>query len=401
MLVDSQGMPAFYPTLFITSQIRGGDKATATMEQYLYSIKVLYRTCERFSIDLVERITSLKFLSMRELDEIRDECKRKRPAMAGAENVISLKKGYKQKGQSVAASTQHTYLTRIAHFLKWLCEHLLAAKRFNRETAERIRALESAILARRPRLADENVDDAERKGITKAQEDKLFRVLLPASLENPFAEAGVQIRNYLIVKLMRALGPRRGEVLNVQISDLDFQQNTLKIVRRADTSADRRRRQPKAKTNARVLVLSPTMMDELRYYIVNVRKRIPNSSRHPYLFVTHKSCPTQGQPLSISGQQEIFKQIGRVHTDLQLHAHMLRHTWNERYSEAMDGNPKHSHAEVEQWRNLMQGWTPTSTMGLRYNAVHIQRKAHEASLVTQAALEAKIAVARSLAEESE
>lgn len=384
----------FYATLFITSRIRGADKATATMEQYLYSIKVLYRTCERLTIDLVERIASRKFLTNEELDAIRDDCKRG-GKVSRQGNVIRLKNGYNSKEPSVSPATQHMYLTRIAGFLKWLCEHLLAAKRFNHATAEQIGALQSALLERRPLLSAENVDDAERKGITKAQESKLFQVLLPGSSENPFADAGVQIRNYLIVKLMRALGPRRGEVLNVQIGDLDFKQNILKIVRRADTNADRRRRQPRVKTKARVLILSSVIMDELRSYIVDVRKRIPNSSRHRYLFVTHKSGPSQGQPLSISGQQEIFKQIGRVHADLQLHAHMLRHTWNERYSEAMEGNTKHSHAEVEQWRNLMQGWTPTSTMGLRYNAVHVQRKAHEASLATQSALEANITAARS------
>ncbi|WP_158522604.1 tyrosine-type recombinase/integrase [Herbaspirillum robiniae] len=385
MLVDEHGMPEFYPTYFITSQIRGGGLSLSSMEQHLYSIMILYKMCIANSIDLEGRIISLEFLSIRELDEIRDCCTRRsgRPQNSDAISLAKMRK--KRKG--LAGNTQYTYLTCIATYVKWLSELLLARKRFDLSTAKRIGALYDAILIRRSIPAPKTIDNANGKGITKEQELRLFQILRPGSVENPFSNFGLQFRNYLFVKMLRALGPRRGEVLNLCISDIDFSSNGLYIVRHNDVIDDPRKRQPKVKTKERYLILSDSLIAEIRYYIIEIRKRIPNSRRHPYLFVVHKSGPTLGRPLSISGQEQIFKVLAKKNPDMSIHAHLLRHTWNDRYSEVMDENQANSSDEIEQWRNLLQGWAQGSKMSALYNARHIQRKANEASLKAQNELE--------------
>lgn len=389
ILVEQDNMPVFYPTLFATAKIRNAGRAANTMDQYLTSIKVLLGWSDENGIDLVSRILTQQFLTTGELDQLADECGKKRRAVK-AGNIVSLKKGWRRPTPQVDAATKYIYIGRIGEYLKWLSEALLA-KRLTADTQTQIDSLVQNIEARRvaPRGRN-NIDDEAPKGITSEQEARLFQVLQPGSPLNPFDDAGVQARNYLIVKLLRLTGMRGGEILNLKIRDIDWDEKQLKVIRRADTRKDTRKKQALAKTRQRALPLSNGTLAEIRSYIVGVRKRIPNSDDCEYLFVSQKSSPTQGKALSLSSMQELFATIRKAYPELNLTAHDLRHRWNESYSEAMDMQDRIGHLEAEQLRNLLEGWTPTSKQGAKYNARHIRRKAHQVMLEAQEHTEAQI-----------
>lgn len=382
MLLDNTGMPAFYPTLFSTSKLRNRRLSTSTQEQFLTAIKILLEVCDEHKIDLVDRIQKRRFLTTGEMDAISDACRTKRRGVKKS-NVLSLKKGYTKPANKVTDNTHYIYLNRIADYLKWLSEKLLDTQGFTVEISNQINLLVNGIRSRTMPPQSRNLDDEALKGISDAQEDKLFEVLQPGSPLNPFLDAGIQLRNYLFVKLLRLTGTRRGEVLNLRVSDIDWQACQLSIIRRADTPQDPRSRQPVVKTHQRILPITQDFLNEIRAYIVQVRKRIPNAHTHPYLLISHKSGPSEGLPLSISSVQEIFATIRRTHPDLNLTAHDLRHRWNEKYSEAMHAQTKIGHIEAEQLRNYLEGWSPESGMGKRYNRKWIRKKAHEAMLQTQ------------------
>lgn len=389
ILIDNLGMPLFWPTLYITTVIRNSSKSVATAEQCLAGIKILLEFCESKAIDLIERIQSEFFLTLGEIDAIRDECQRKRRHVA--ETAVIRLRGGLSTAPRLSSATTYLYLTRIADYLKWLCRYLLKEKRFEVGTSKKIDFFVGEIAIRRPRVPKSGVDDEQLCGITIEQERLLFELLIPANPSNPFQDARVQIRNYLIVKLLRLLGPRGGELLNIQISDFDFRKNQLRIVRRADAIEDHRSQQPRVKTRQRVLPVAQSSMDEVRYYIVEVRKHIPNAARDPYLFISHRSGATQGRALSLSSLQEIFKTIGRSNPELRgVTAHDLRHRWHVAYSEAMDAIPGHCTEELEQWRNFLAGWSENSKQSQLYSARHIRRKAHEAMLESQNNFEQKI-----------
>jgi len=389
VLLDGEGTPAFYPTLYVTSMVRNAGKATATMEQHLSAIKILLHFCSGSKIDLEQRIRSEKFLTLGEMDGLKDECQQKRLAIKKSK-VVSLKNGYKSPAPTVESQTVYIYLTRIADYLKWLCELYLSGKSFTTETSKKIEKFYNAILVRRPVVRGRNVDDEAYRGVTAEQERRLFEVTQPGHPENPFMDPSVQVRNYLVLKLLRLTGARGGEVLNIQVADLDFATNLLYIKRRADAKEDCRARQPRVKTRQRALPLAQSSMEEIRFYIVEIRKRIPNSAKHPYLLVSHKSGPSQGQPLSVSSLQEMFNVIGAAHPELTCAtAHDLRHRWNVVYSEAMD-KTTHKYEEVEQWRTFLAGWAPGSKQGQHYNARHVRVKAHKAMLDAQEAFSRRV-----------
>lgn len=365
--------------------------ATATMEQALTAIKVLLESCDASKppIDLTERILSKQFLTTGELDKLADECGKKRRAVK-AGNIVSLKKGWRPPPPQVDPATKYIYLGHIKKYLKWLSEALLA-RQLTPEVSTQINRLEMAIEARRvaPRGRN-NVDDEAPKGITFEQEVRLFAVLQPGSPLNPFKDYGVQVRNYLLVKLLRVAGTRGGEVLNLKITDIDWGLKQLMVKRRADTQKDTRKKQALAKTRQRALPLADGALAEIRSYIVDVRKRIPNSDKCEYLFVAHKSGPTEGQALSLSSLQEIFARIGAAYRELNMTAHDLRHRWHESYSEAIDAQERIGYAEAEQLRKLLAGWSPMSKMDATYNSRYIRRKAHEAMLAMQERTETQI-----------
>lgn len=390
LLTDEFGMPEFGPTLYITTQVRNAGKSVATAEQCLSGIKILLEFCDNERIDLDERIRTGAFFTPGEIDMLRDACQERREPLSVGK-VRSLKKGYVPPIRKVRTATTYLYITRIANYVKWLCRYHLGSRQFTKETACRVDAFVAGILERRPFIMGRNIDDEAYRGISESQERLLFDVMRPGNSRNPFTDFGVQVRNYLIVKLLRLMGPRGGELLNVQIKDFDFANNQLRITRRADAPEDHRTRQPRVKTQQRVLPLSCSTMTEVRCYIVEVRKRIPNAARDPYLFVAHKSGPTQGKALSISSLHEMFHTISAAHPELEgVTAHDLRHRWHVVFSEAMDSQSKTSHTEAEQWRNMLAGWTVGSAQGQHYSARHIRSEAHKAMLCEQERFERKV-----------
>lgn len=382
MLLHEDGIPAFYPNLFNTCKLRNRRLSTSTQEQFLTAIKILNETCDAQKINLIDRIKRQRFLTTGEVDAISDACRTKRRGVKKS-NVLSLKKGYTKPKLKVADSTHYLYLSRIADYIKWLSEKLLDTHGLTLEASNQINSLVKAIRSRAMRSASRNLDDEALKGISNTQEEKLFEVLRPGSTTNPFRDPGIQLRNYLLVKLLRVTGTRRGEVLNLRVSDIDWEKSQISIIRRADTPQDPRSRQPVVKTNQRILPVKREFLDEILAYIVQVRKRIPNSHAHPYLLISHKSGPSEGLPLSLSSIQEIFSTLRQAHPELNLTAHDLRHRWNEKYSEAMHAQKKISHIEAEELRNYLEGWSPESQMGKRYNRKWIREKAHEAMIKTQ------------------
>jgi integrase len=390
LLVDELGMPAFGPTLYVTTNIRNAGKSVAVAEQCLTSIKILIEFCDQEEIDLEQRIDSKAFLTLGEMDALRDACQKKRQRVK-AINVLTHKNGYVPPVPKVKTTTAYIYLTRIAAYLKWLCQYYLGKLRFSNEGARGIEDFVTAILERRAFIMGRNDDDEVIRGISDAQELLLFDVMRPGNPRNPFTDPAVQFRNYLIIKMLRVTAERGGEALNIQIGDLDFNNNQLRVVRRPDAPEDHRANQPRVKTQQRVLPLVPSTMAEVRHYIVEVRKRIPNSARDPYLFVTHKSGPTQGKALSLSSLHEMFYTIAAAHPELEgVTAHDLRHRWNYAYSKAMKAHPEISHAEAEQLRNSLAGWTTMSKQGEQYSAAYIREEADKAMLSEQERFEEKI-----------
>jgi integrase len=203
-------------------------------------------------------------------------------------------------------------------------------------------------------------------------------------------------------------GIRRGEMLSLMLTDMTLHGDKKSIwVRRThDDKNDSRTKQPVAKTKERMLRISNETAELLSHYITECRAKTPNANKHPYLFVTHRKCSTQGQPVSESTfDNTIVPAMKAVDARFEvIHPHYFRHNWNEGFSEKVDKNNdlaalgvtghKHIDSGTEAKMRKHQMGHSSESSGNVYNQRHVTRKANEVSLMEQEDLQRKAAEAR-------
>ncbi|MBA4709229.1 site-specific integrase [Aquitalea aquatica] len=385
LLIDREtGMPLYYPNLYVTTQVRNRSNSVASMESALSGINVLLRFCEEHQVDLEGRFMKCEYFAIHELDAIRDYCQQSftRRAEDPRREVIPINSKGKPTRKTGLAS-EYVRLTHIAKYTAWLATILLTGE-IERKTTLDIAKMKKGFESRRPSSKGRNQAGREQ-GLSREQEMALLEVIQPGYEHNPFEDQPTQIRNQLLILLLLYLGIRGGELLNIRVSDIDWSKNQIVIARRADAKIDPRRRQPLVKTLDRRLPMKDTLVRAIHHYIVQIRSRVPGAKKHDYLFVTHKSGPTQGQPMSRSAFLKVIKLISSATPKLSgLHGHELRHTWNNRFSELMDArDDPPTPEEQEMQRSYLQGWKPGSGTAAIYTKRFTREKAIEASLKLQ------------------
>ena len=121
-------------------------------------------------------------------------------------------------------------------------------------------------------------------------------MIRPNHADNPFEDRRTAERNELAVHLLLRLGLRRGELLGIQVRDIDWQDPSLTIHRRAAEPDDPRTDQPRAKTLARTLPLFPDVTERIHDYVQGARRQTKGAGTHRYLFIVHRNGPSQGDP---------------------------------------------------------------------------------------------------------
>jgi len=377
------GLPEYYPTLFLTTQIRNHGDSFATMEAAASNLVVFLRFLERGGIDLERRLLQRDFFREHELDALRDFTQRRFEqvlAFIPFGSVFTIDE-LAESGRPVSNGTQYSRLTTIARYLSWFARHLLSD--LSQEDAARINALVGQIKERRPVKRGRNGDPRDRS-LNDQQLDALFQVIRIGSTLNPFSES-VQRRNRVMILLLYHLGIRGGELLNLRISDIDFAANQVTVARRADEKDDPRVREPNAKTLGRKIPLADSLSKEVHEYITKDRRLVGNARKNDFLFVTHKQGPTVGQPISKAGYYKVMAIVAAVSPQLYaVTGHMLRHSWNHKFSERMDASDKpFSEVQQEQVRSYLMGWKQASGTAATYNKRFIEQKGHEAALAMQ------------------
>lgn len=343
------------------------------------NLTMLLRFLDSRDIDLEKRFLNKDFFKLHELDDLRDfaQCKQgKRPLIASSTPWLK-----DAMIDTVHNGTQHSRLTTFSNYLHWYAMHIL--KTTELEVVEQLNTMAQQIKKRRPSKKLRN-SELQDRSLSDVQLELLFEVIRPGSKLNPFS-IDVQRRNRLMILLLFYLGIRGGELLNIRIQDIDFSTNRVRIVRRADERADSRTNEPNTKTRERILPLAESLVQKLHSYIIQDRRKVRNAKKNDYLFVTYKSGPTVGNPISKAGYHKIFSVVRTVSPQLYAATgHSLRHTWNRKFSEKMDAmDEKVGEERQEQLRSYLMGWRDGSGTSATYNKRFIRQKGFEAALALQ------------------
>lgn len=379
LLVDESGMPLYYPTLYITTVVRGGSRAANTIQNALGAIKALYAWQHYYQIDLESRFACGELLEAREIHGLRDFLQCSLGAEPQPEKIISID-ARARRPKIVSSKEHYARMTVIAGYLGFLAAQLHHG---SEESKKRIERMVSQVRANRPKISSKSQRDRDEIHLDEDLLDRLDKALKPGSESNPVADYGVQVRNALMIAILRATGIRRGELLNLKVEDIDFSSNSLSVVRRPDAKGDARAYQPVVKTRERTIPIDSLLVERIYDYVVNHRRKVASAKKHGYLFVTHKVGPTCGHPLSIAGFSKFMSEIKKIASDFEgVHAHALRHAWNYMFSKQSD--EKGVTPEREQLlRSYLMGWSETSETSGTYNKRHIKEEAGKSVLELQ------------------
>lgn len=346
-LLDGQGYPLFYPTLFTTSQLRNAGAPANTIKNKLAHIVVLLRWQDDRKRDLVNDFRCGRFLTAADIASLRDFAQSDMRDVGRAEKrprrpCVVLLEG--RTAQSMARPTvsgpqQYNRLTTIADYLAFMAmavtQHTASA-----HDAVQIERMVDLIRRHRPRGIARDFDgDPHAKSPPSDLIDRFMGVVAVDHPNNPFRDPGVRLRNAILFGLLRHTGIRRGELLSLRVGDVDVGHEPIVWVRRNhDDVADPRRYQPVAKTKERPLPIPLELACQIQDYILGHRAKIPRARRHGYLLVSHKQGKTFGQPLSQTalGSQIMGKMRSVDPAFVDIHPHAFRHHFNYELSRRVD-----------------------------------------------------------------
>jgi integrase len=378
LIRHSDGLPAFLPNVFALSQVRGRSRAANTIERCLRSVGFLLEFAAREHIDLFNRVETGVLFAPHEIDRLADAASRRADYLRGPRAI-----GRRLKEATVAPHTAAVRLQYAREFIAWLSARRLA--RLQRKSTEypRYHASRQTFLerlsARVPTVR--RFSTVPRIGLSHDEEAAVLAITDPQNPSNPWTGVATRVRNDLLIRWLLALGVRGGELLSARLDDIDFRLNQIRLVRRHDSAEDPRRRQPVLKTHERDLPIDG-LAQRTQEYVLHFRSRVKKARRHPYLFVELRS----GAPLSISGLTKVFRQL-RTCSGIppRFTPHLARHTWNDRFSEAMDRDGIRGEQE-ERMRSYLQGWNPGTRTAAIYTKRHVRERARAAAVEIQRAI---------------
>lgn len=388
LLVDDKGVPAWYPTLFATSKLRNSAKAPNTIEAHLNAIRLLLEWSRSENLILEDLFSKNQFLTTEQIEILCIYLKEKKDTKnhsLAKSSKIQRKEMHRARIKSkhaVASSTAYIRITYVAKYIEWLAKQILSERNriIDRDISHSIASMIASLRARRPTRPVSS--RSAKRGLGNDQRSLLLALINPNSPDSPFSSETKE-RDSLIFEIFYKTGMRMGELLSIKISDFNFQRNTLHIPRRHDDIGDPRLKQPVAKTLDRLLPLNRELSSRIHNYILKDRAKVTGANKHNFLFITYKAGPYCGKPLSSSGLYKIVNSVRNSADELSdLTPHIFRHTWNDLFSEKMDDLGV-AEAEEEKLRSNLMGWAEGSGTSATYTRRHIEKKAHEASLLLQ------------------
>lgn len=384
-LVGQDGMEDDYCSLFVVSTLRNRGLSVASQEAALNAVNVLSGFCQVNEIDLAGRLRAGKYLTSIECEALSNFARQSFGAEAKRhQKVVALgkvRRGYAYAVPSVAPPTHFKRLTHIADFVEWMAKYLLT--HLSPDRMLRIAEMREDVLRHRG-IAVPARDDYDDEEFTQLHNRALNEVIELGSERNPF-KAELQIRNLLLVEVLRQTGIRRGEVLSLQVRDIDHVKRQLTVRRRHDAIDDIRIDQPVSKTDGRTIPISAYLTELVVQYVAE-RRMVPGATKHRYLFVTHKSGPTQGQPMTKAGLREVFESLSASDENLaKVRTHLLRHFFSNELARVQhewgsDEDNKDLHRRV---RNYLAGRKQHSAVDAVYTQVETKRQARVAVLALQ------------------
>lgn len=370
----ASGLPIEALTYWISASERPLNKAAATLEKRLRHLMFLYLWADARGASPEHIVQSPGFLTLEQLNDLDRFCRQNLAqaiseasvAVCGDEKIIPITRVASAGARSFGHADVGSRLAAIHSFLNYVSfshvARLEPSSDLRNEYQKRREFILDVLHERARSFYVKPTTVRAREGLSGDARAALLSVIESGAPGNPW-QPKVRRRNELIVRLMYELGLRRGEILCLRVSDVKVTPDSgvLTIVRRPQDPIDPRQPKPQVKTLGRELPLASGLRDLFLSYL-SERRMLSGARKHPFLFVSSAN----GSPLSYWNLTTVFRSLRKcdgVPSDIT--AHVLRHDWNERFSEMSDAaSPLRSAADAakeERLRAYLMGWATTST----------------------------------------
>jgi integrase len=318
MLVDDNGLPVPTPNEFIMGR---RFLSTNTLIRNLRELSVFYSWLENEKIDLWKRIKTGQSFSEAEIKGGIIEALRRDQATDRKITRITI-----------SPNTFNQRLTTVRQFLSWCFDMRLSSLPLSDHGYDRIREQQKRLL----KWLDSSFINAppsnkgKNKGVTEKEISFLIHCLNPDNPEAIGRNPAVRFRNYISIMIMLYYGLRPGELLCLQVQDIEIGAiSSIRVVRRPSDKNDPRKPRPKIKRNGRVMPIDdPVFAQRLDEYIMNWRDILEKNAEinSEYLILSD-----EGSPLTQSALTQFFQGL-RNRFPKQLPSHLsakaLRHTFS-------------------------------------------------------------------------
>lgn len=396
ILVDLEsGQPDYWSTVYSLTQHRSKGQAVATIERILRDImflKVFLQKQGSQGINLDERLNEGLLLHLYEIESLTDVCKLYLKDLSNSDhtqysnpiNLISYEKfrtsSPKKHIATVDPHTTAIRITTIRDFLVWLANTHLAKLFEDDKMYSKLKEsrdfLQEHLTSRIPKISKSSLVSG-REGMSDEELNLLFKMVAHESPDNPWKSKFTRIRNELLLTWLYEYGLRRSELLNLKVTDIDFKTKTFLVLRRADDPTDPRKNQPLVKTLGRKLAMTEKVAQLTLNYIIHHRAKLPHAKSHEFLMVADKT----GSPMTTIAVNKVFEQLRAANSDLprDMSPHILRHSWNDRFSALME-KKNISEDQEKKTRSYLMGWSENSNSATKYTKRHTRKKANEVIL---------------------
>ncbi len=388
------GLPVHEATLFL-ARFRTKGRRPNTIYRVCTTLALLYRWLHESKIDLMGRLRGGQFLTTPEVHRLvdtaqyraddlteEDSTEEVRRQVVDLNTVRMRRKKVEIERQPVGVANHATRLRYFVLYFEFLVGYVAATlpRPLKAQLEEDSKHVLGILRAQIPEVPSGG--RGSREGMSEEDQERLLAIVQPDSPQNPWKRPFVRHRNWLIVVLLLATGMRRGELLSIRLNDLHPNKPLINIVRRLHDPGDPRLFQPTPKTRERTVELRPAIMKAVWKYIA-MRGEIKAARKHGYLIVGD-----EGTAFGYKTVDRIFADIRSACPGLEidLSSHVMRHTWNDRFSEEAEAMALSEVAE-ERARNEQQGWADDSKSAATYTRRYAARKGRELSLKLQEKLD--------------
>lgn len=357
------GFPLIIPNLWIDEL--GLSARPNTLESYLRDIALIYKWGAENNVSIEDRLERLKGFSSFET------------------RVIAQELCTTRNGDPASSSTCTRRLAAIRSFLEFGFEYFIELKRttlLEQAQAEKnknkqIRRLTKQILfaSNATRYPTPSTD------LTDQELEVIETIIHPESASNPFRSPQIKLRNYCIFHVLLETLSRRGELVLIEVSDIEFgSKPTIRIKEPSIVNKNRRRDGASLKFRGRTVPISSKLAELLERYIEEVRDDFLYPRRPSTALFLSKA---DGRRLSSHTINQLLKKLSQlpevVALKKRIHPHGLRATAANIARKKITKAGRSSGLEIQEAISYLGGWAQDSPMVQQYTRSTISERLGE------------------------